>query len=470
MEMNSAIPAVENFDIPKPRPGNEAVVCFTTQLPEQYKIPEDHMVIPASLGRYGLSEVVNRLLSMEQPTPFDFIVRGDFLRTSLAEYLENQKLTSEAVLCLEYVFAMSDPQKSDIDEMPDWVSGIAVSSSNWFTASSYDGTVRVYNDMQSRLTVKLTQAALKAVAVVCAEDGSRSCIATACKDGSVRCCGLQHNVNEEGSTSVVAGPVTAIRSAQTRKSVETVAFNDDGSLLASGGWDNDVLIWNADPEMFELPQEESVGTKRKATFNGDGVTPKFVLGGHSQAVTCVRFGARAQCPYTLLSGSWDSSVRVWDIVAAGCVCNWSVSRAVTSFSMSPMNPPCMVTSHEDGHVSFWDIRAPPHPSLAGAVGMDSGTALQARSAQIPHRRLAAQVMWCPHDANRIASVGYDGHLCILDPRSPKMPVQDIRCGDPGPSPTSLLCIGWLSHDALVAGGSDGKVQHIKLATQGDNKG
>merc|ERR1712203_490132 len=170
----------------------------------------------------------------------------------------------------------------------------------------------------------------------------------------------------------------------------------------------------------------------------------------------------AQFPFTLLSGSWDSSVRVWDTAAASCVCNWTVARAVTSFSTSPSMPPQLATSHEDGHVSLWDIRAPPHPSIQGALSLDASAGLPLTSAQSAHSRLASQVVWCPEDATRLASVGHDGHLRILDPRSPKMPLQSVRVGKGDSVPTKLLCVSWLGKDALVVGGSDGRVVRIAL--------
>lgn len=160
-------------------------------------------------------------------------------------------------------------------------------------------------------------------------------------------------------------------------------------------------------------------------------------------------------------------MRVWDLAAASCVCNWTVARAVTSFSTSPDAPPQLATSHEDGHVSIWDVRAAPHATMKGAVSLDVTSALPLGSAQVPHRRLASQVAWCPADATRIASVGHDGQLCILDPRSPKMPLQTLKLGPKGPCPTKLLCLCWLSKTSIAIGGSDGKVTRVNIGGDAD---
>merc|ERR1711865_438880 len=114
-------------------------------------------------------------------------------------------------------------------------------------------------------------------------------------------------------------------------------------------------------------------------------------------------------------------------------------------------PSQMATSHEDGHVSIWDVRAAPHASLQGALSLDSSVGLPLTSAQAVHRRLSSEVAWCPEDEYRIASVGHDGQLCILDPRSPKMPLQTMSASGSARSPVKLLCATWLGRDTLAAG-------------------
>ena len=59
-------------------------VLFTTQT--QYKLPPQRFMIPIAWKRYQLSQLVNKALSLVQPIPFDFLVRGELLRGSLAEW------------------------------------------------------------------------------------------------------------------------------------------------------------------------------------------------------------------------------------------------------------------------------------------------------------------------------------------------------------------------------------------------
>ena len=59
-------------------------VVFTTQT--AYPLPSQKFMIPASWKRYQLSQLVNKALSLAKPIPFDFLVRGEILRTTLGEW------------------------------------------------------------------------------------------------------------------------------------------------------------------------------------------------------------------------------------------------------------------------------------------------------------------------------------------------------------------------------------------------
>lgn len=442
--------------------GGEAMVKFVTKLPEQYQVQDDPLVVPASLARYGLSEVVNRMLGLDQPAPFDFLIDGEFLRTDLFGYLESRKLSSEKVLKLEYVLALSEPEQEQVDEVPDWISALTTLGavpSPWYAATAYDGGMRLYQAGATRLAMKLSDASLTAVASrpTPSADGASTLLAAAGKDGVVRCLRAQLGARP------VAGPVASLRARGHKDALEAVAISEDGSLVAGAGWKSDIFIWNGGPTVFEEPEEKASGSgsKRKTAPGAEVEAAKFVMSGHSQVVSSVAFGDQKRYPYSVFSASWDSTVRVWDVAAASCVCHWAAARAVSSFSMNP-DAPQMATSHEDGHVSLWDIRAPPHPTTPQALSLDSSASLSLHSAQSPHRRFASQVVWSPVDSTRLASVGHDGSLCILDPRSPKMPLQRARLGKEGPAPTKLLCVTWLGREELAVGGSDGKVVRVTL--------
>lgn len=117
-------------------------------------------------------------------------------------------------------------------------------------------------------------------------------------------------------------------------------------------------------------------------------------------------------------------------------------------------------------MTLWDVRASEHAAAPGTLQLDAAAALSLRSAQTSHRRLAAQVAWCPGSAHCIASVGHDGRLCILDARSPAFPLLAVEVGSQGPSPTKVLCAAWLGSHEVVSGGSDGVVRRHSLRDAG----
>lgn len=77
----------------------EIQVQFVTKLADA-AVPETSFAVPVRLTRYGLSGVVNHLLGLEPPRPFDFLIDSTFLRTSLAQYLTAHNVSAVRILAL----------------------------------------------------------------------------------------------------------------------------------------------------------------------------------------------------------------------------------------------------------------------------------------------------------------------------------------------------------------------------------
>ena len=65
--------------------------------------------VPGKLTRYGLSEVINHLLALDPPKPFDFLVDGELVRTSLEKLLLRKGISAESILDVEYIPAVGPP-------------------------------------------------------------------------------------------------------------------------------------------------------------------------------------------------------------------------------------------------------------------------------------------------------------------------------------------------------------------------
>lgn len=101
------------------------------------------------------------MLDTAQPVPFDFLINGTFLTSTLEDYLEKNGLSFETNITLQYVRSLIPPKYEASFEHDDWVSAVDVLSSTspagtWsgetFTAghdrilsASYDGLLRIWN-------------------------------------------------------------------------------------------------------------------------------------------------------------------------------------------------------------------------------------------------------------------------------------------------------------------------------------
>lgn len=74
-------------------------VVFTTQTP--YPLPSQKFMIPTTWKRYQLSQLVNKALSLPKPIPFEFLVRGEILRGTLAEWCTEKGIGEVRFLCLD---------------------------------------------------------------------------------------------------------------------------------------------------------------------------------------------------------------------------------------------------------------------------------------------------------------------------------------------------------------------------------
>mmetsp|Transcript_59355 Transcript_59355/g.158966 ORF Transcript_59355/g.158966 Transcript_59355/m.158966 type:complete len:429 (-) Transcript_59355:188-1474(-) len=409
-------------------------VYLTTNLPAKYAVPGDPIVVPARLARYGLSELVNHMLGFETPVPFDFLVHGEFLRTSLSKYMKTKGITAEKAVTINYLFALPQTESAEVDHFEDWVSRIQRISDTTFVASSFDGSVRYYEEEQAKYTVVVSKQAVKGLAA--ADTGGFIKVGCASKDGDVRCFHADHSTGMVGTESV---------GKLHKQSAECVAFNSDLSLLASGGWDGTVALWNAD----EMSVQVKPTSKRQR--EAQVWEPRSVLSDHKQGVLALAFGAVEATRFSLISSSLDNTVRVFDVPAAACICSWQLGKAAMSVSQAP-DGVTFCTAFSDGKVGVWDIRG------GDTVLLTNTTSLEAKCSIKAHRRMVGQAVWCPWDANMIASVSHDGSLKLLDVRSPSMALQTITVEEGA----KVLCVEWLNKKKLVTGASDSKVRVHKM--------
>jgi ribosome biogenesis protein YTM1 len=105
-------------------------IILTTRSPT-YSIPTEKYLIPSSWKRFQLSQLINKVLALPSPVPFDFVVDGEILRSSLAEWVKERECKGESrgteeTLEIEYIESVLPPQHVSSFEHDDWVSSVSV--------------------------------------------------------------------------------------------------------------------------------------------------------------------------------------------------------------------------------------------------------------------------------------------------------------------------------------------------------
>ncbi|RLN71975.1 hypothetical protein BBJ28_00021781 [Nothophytophthora sp. Chile5] len=412
------------------------------------RVTETPFAVPVSLSRRGLSQVVNHLLATgDKPRPFDFLVDGLFLRTSLEKYLLAHEVSEEALLVLEYVEALPEPQKQSESDHPDWVSAVAtgatVSGDELIVTGCYDGVLRVYDVQGACLaSVKAHQGAIKAVSVSAdAEKSGEFVIASSGKDQLAQ---LWRYTAESTQLTPMAALTGHLNS------VDAVKMHASGQRVVSGSWDNTVRVWQT-PSSTDGGEQRSAKKHKKSEGSGavsfQQLEAELVLVGHTSYVTGVAFRP-TQSEHdedVVVSAGSDRTVRLWDLTTQSCSQTLAGNRAVTDLSVNVAG--LVLTAHPDHCVRLWDPRA-----------QQSGESVVQRTFH-SHKEWVSSVAWHPaHSSHEhlFVSGGYDGAAKVWDARS-SVPLHTVNAHD-----GKLLALAWRRQStqdnsdavAFVSGGED----------------
>ena len=233
---------------------------FVTRLPEQYRIAPTPIAVPGKLTRYGLSEVINHLLNLDPPKPFDFLVQGELVRTSLEKLVVRKAISAESALEVEYIPAVAPPSEEATGKHEDWVSAVDGSWAAAVATGCYDGTARLWTPGGAQL-IRLSPpdvavpegASTAAVTTVCLlppapdshPDGSTGCVVVAGgHDGVMRAWGVEVDA-KRGGASAVANETCNLFVGHVG-AVKCVASAPGGERVASCGHDHTVRVWHRD--------------------------------------------------------------------------------------------------------------------------------------------------------------------------------------------------------------------------------
>ena len=192
-------------------------------------------------------------------------------------------------------------------------------------SGSWDGTVRLWNAMTGEQQRKLTHQAVSSVSF--SPDGKT--LASGSLDGNIY---LWDVTSGELTQKLENQNLRRGQADSYPPRIHSVSFSTDGQMLASGGPDNTIRLWDV---VTGVKKQTLIGHASRVycvSFSPDRATlvsghtdgiirlwdantgqHKSMLSGHTDVVTNVAFSPDGK---TLASGSWDCSVLLWDFASA----------------------------------------------------------------------------------------------------------------------------------------------------------
>lgn len=363
--------------------------------------------ISKALKRYALSTLVNSLLESEKPIPFEFLINGQFLRTTIDDFLTANAISAETTLNVEYVRALIPPIHISSFEHDDWVSSVDVAGSR-ILSGSFDGLIRVWNNSNTALlatspsaTYNGHTASVKAVKFL-----TPSKIVSAGNDRTLR---IWNYIENEASASIV--PTLELYGHGSK--INSISVHAPTTHILSASDDHSIGLWSTSkssaPEARStlLPNASSAANKRRKISKADNKQisqrgPLSTLEGHTDIASAAIF--KASDSTVGYSSSWDHSVRTWDLTTSKPVDTRTTLHPLSSLvEMQGVN--LLAAGSTARHITLIDPRA--SASKVAAMTLRGHTNAVSSLAQEPGSNYS------------LVSGSHDGTCRIWDIRSVK---------------------------------------------------
>jgi ribosome biogenesis protein YTM1 len=365
------------------------------------------------------------MLDTASPIPFDFLINGQFLRTSLQEYLETNGLSAEETLTLQYVRSLIPPVHQASFEHDDWISGVDVLSAHsragvWsggklalnqdrVVSASYDGLLQIWDPSGKCLARSGAgghTASAKAVKFL-----SSTQIVSAGLDRTLR---LWKYAESDGGLQATVKP--SLELYGHKASVDALDVHGPTGRVLSASADGAVGLWttsksSAPAAPASLLPGAGASESKKRKLSGASAAPQrgplSMMPVHNSAVTAVCFDpADATVAY---SASQDHTIRTIDLTTSKVENVITTSHPLLALTPLHRNPGTASSS-----VLLAAATAARHITLVDPrVSAAATSVLTLRG----HRNMVSSIAASPDNDYSLVSASYDGTCRIWDLRS-----------------------------------------------------
>lgn len=391
---------------------------------EKFAVPDTPFSVPITVGHTELNSIVNNLRNEtgeSEDVDFDFLINGEFLHQSISDFLTEKSISAETVVEIEYVRKSTPPEPEDSLMHDDWVSAVQGSPA-LILSGCYDSTIHLWTSKgEHKLTIPGHTEPVRDVCWI-SHDGDLSTFASCSMDQSALLWKYSHSGNSIQCVTVFEGH---------SKSVDCIAGQKAGHLIATGAWDATIHVWDTS---VSDEYKGQVKKKRKSVGKAPVCSPKATMSDHKQGVSDIVWMSSSE----LATASWDHTIKIWDVEQGGMKSQLAGNKAFFSISVSEKNHTLLAAS-ADHYIRRYDPR-----SSEGSI---------IKSMYKSHKGWVTSVCWSSTREHEFVSSGQDMMVKHWDARGTKAPLYDLE----GHSDKVLSC-DWSSPEWIISGGADNAVK------------
>lgn len=346
------------------------------------------------------------------------MINGQFLRTTVDEFLSKNGISAETTLDVEYTRALVPPLNVTSFEHDDWVSAVDVLSRTspagaWaggsvqngqerILSASYDGLLRVWNTSGDVLaTSEAPNNGGRITSLKTAKWLSEKKLVAAGLDSTVRV----YKYDDDARTLS-----TSLELFSHRFGVEDVAVHGPSSRILSASSDFTISLFSSNAKENPvapsnlLPNSTSASNKRQKLSKPDRTVPArgalATFTDHKSPVSSVIF--KPDDPTVAYSASHDHTLRTWDLPTAQCVDTRTTAHPLFSLCAIPSRN-LLATGTSARHITLVDPRV-------------SATQISVMTLH-GHKNAVVSIGTDPNSEYNLVSGSHDGTVQIWDLRN-----------------------------------------------------